>query len=195
MALSERLTAAHGALLVVDLQAKLLGKIDRRDEVVGNVVDLIAGAKLLGVPVWATEQYPAGLGPSVDEVVGAVPDRLAKLAFHAGQAPGLLDGLHARGVRHVTLAGIEAHVCVAQTALELMHLGFLVQIAADAVGSRHAADRETALRRVAGAGATVSTTEAVLFEWAERADRPEFKALSALIKARDARLAGPHSTT
>ncbi len=83
----------------------------------------------------------------------------------------------------MTLAGIEAHVCVAQTALELLDLGFRVQIVADAVASRRAVDWEFALRRVEHAGAIVSTTEAVIFEWTETADRPEFKAISELIKS------------
>lgn len=186
MSLTERLTAEHGALLVVDLQEKLLARMTDRDQVVANALRLVRGAGLLGMPTLATEQYPQGLGPSVAGLIDLVPHRGEKTTFHCGSVPGLLEQLYERKVRHVTLAGIEAHVCVAQTALELLNLGFTVQVAADAVASRHRVDGEFALRRLEQAGAVVSTTEAVLFEWTERSDRPEFKAISAMIKAHDA---------
>ena len=135
-----------------------------------------------GLPVWATEQYPRGLGPTTARIAELIPDRPAKTTFHCCAVPQILEQLYGRNVRHVTIAGIEAHVCVAQTALELLDLGFRVQVPADAVASRHKVDREFALRRLEQAGAVVSTTEAVLFEWTETADRPEFKAISELIK-------------
>jgi nicotinamidase-related amidase len=180
-----RFTAAHGALLVVDLQEKLLAAMSERDRVVANSLQLVRGAGLLGIPAHATEQYPKGLGPSVPELAELIPVRGAKTVFHCCAVPQFLEQLYGRQIRHVTLAGIEAHVCVAQTALELMNLGFRVQVAADAVASRHAIDREFALRRLERAGAVVSTTEAVLFEWTERSDRPEFKSISELIKSRE----------
>ena len=90
-----------------------------------------------------------------------IPDRPAKTTFHCCAVPQLLEQLYGRHVRHVTVAGIEAHVCVAQTALELLDLGFRVQVPADAVASRHKIDWEFALRRLEHAGAVVSTTEAV----------------------------------
>jgi nicotinamidase-related amidase len=185
MELTGRLTADRGALLVVDLQEKLLDRMAERHQVVASTVLLIRGARLLGVPVWATEQYPKGLGPSVPEVADLIPDRPAKTTFHCCAVPGLVDSFHERAVRHVTLAGVEAHVCVAQTALELLALGFQVQVPVDAVASRHLLDRDIALRRIERAGAVVTTSEAVLFEWAGSADRPEFKELSALVKTRD----------
>ena len=101
-----------------------------------------------------------------------IADRPAKMTFHCLGTPGLAEALARAGVRHVTLAGIEAHVCVAQTALELLKLGYRVQVAADAVGSRYATDREFALRRLETAGAVVTTAEAALFEWTETAEHP-----------------------
>jgi nicotinamidase-related amidase len=182
MRLTQRLTGRNGALLVVDLQDKLLEAIADQKQVVANVVHLIRGAEVLGLPVWATEQYPRGLGPSTARVAELIRDRPAKTTFHCCAVPQILEQLYGRNVRHVTIAGIEAHVCVAQTALELLDLGFRVQVPADAVASRHKVDCEFALRRLELAGAVVSTTEAVLFEWTETADRPEFKAISELIK-------------
>ena len=134
---TQRLTAQHGALLVVDLQDKLLGLIPDRDAVVAQTVALIRGARTLGMPVWATEQYPQGLGPSAAAIAELIPDRPAKTTFHCCGVPQLLEQLYGRNIRHVTVAGIEAHVCVAQTALELLDLGFRVQVPADAVASRH----------------------------------------------------------
>jgi nicotinamidase-related amidase len=182
MRLSERLTAEHGALLVVDVQQKLMTRIDRRALVIANSVRLVQAAQVLGLPVWATEQYPEGLGPTIDELATLIPHRAPKTTFHCCSVPQLLEQLYARRIRHVTLAGIEAHVCVAQTALELLNLGFHVQVPADAVGSRFPIDWEFALRRLEHAGVVVSTTEAVLFEWTERSDRAGFKAISDLIK-------------
>jgi nicotinamidase-related amidase len=182
---TQRLVAKHGALLVVDLQDKLLKLIPDHEQVVANVVALIHGAKLLHLPIWATEQYPRGLGPTTAAVAELISERPAKTTFHCCAVPQLLEQLYGRNVRHVTVVGIEAHVCVAQTALELLDLGFLVQVAADAVTSRHRIDWEFALRRLERAGAIVSTTEAALFEWTETSERPEFKAISELIKARD----------
>jgi nicotinamidase-related amidase len=135
------------------------------------------------MPVWATEHYPRGLGATVSAIAGLIPDRPTKLTFQCCAVPQLLEQLYGRHIRHLTVAGIEAHVCVAQTALELLDLGFRIQIPADAVASRHAIDREFTLRRLEIAGAVVSTTEAILFEWLETADRPEFKMISELVKA------------
>lgn len=186
----ERLTCSQGALLVIDVQEKLISRIADRGPVVANAARLVEAAGLLGMPVWATEQYPQGLGPTVPELAGRLPRREPKTAFQCCAVPQLLEQLYGRKVRHVTLAGIEAHVCVAQTAIELLRLGFRVQVPADAVGSRHRIDWEFALRRLECAGAVVSTTEAVLFEWVESADHPRFKAISAIVKAFDRERAG-----
>ncbi len=179
-----RLTARDGALLVVDLQERLLKGVEGRDRVVANALRLVRGARILGLPALATEQYPKGLGPSIPELAALIPDRPAKLTFHGLGAPGIAEALEAGPVGHVTLAGIEAHVCVAQTALELLGRGYRVQVAVDAVGSRFAEDRAVALGRIERAGAILTTTEAVLFEWVEAADHPHFKAISALVKER-----------
>lgn len=177
-----RLTSRNAGLLVVDVQRKLVDAIPRGSLVVSNAERLIRVARLLEIPVWCTEQYPRGLGETVEPIVSMVPDRVEKLHFHAVCEGSIRDDLKRRGVRHLTLTGLEAHVCVSQTALELMESGYTVQIPADAVASRCSMDWEIAMRRLAQAGAVVTTTEAVLFEWAETADRPEFKEISRLVK-------------
>ena len=183
MRFTERLTDRNGALMIVDVQEKLMARIRHRDLVVANSVRLVRAAELLKLPVWATEQYPEGLGPTVADLAKLIPERRAKTTFHCCAVPQILEQLYGRHIQHITLAGIETHVCIAQTALELLKLGFVVQIPADAVASRATMDWEFALRRLAAAGAVVTTTEAVLFEWTERSDRPEFKAISELVKS------------
>jgi nicotinamidase-related amidase len=185
MRLTQRLTGHRAALLAVDMQDKLLNLIPNHEQVVAKLAALIRGAKVLNLPTWATEQYPRGLGPTTAAIAALIPERPAKTTFHCCAVPQLLEQLYGRNVRHVTVAGIETHVCVAQTALELLDLGFQVQVPADAVASRHRIDWEFALRRLEQAGAIVTTTESVIFEWTETADRPEFKAISELIKEMD----------
>jgi nicotinamidase-related amidase len=183
MRLTERRTSEQGALLVVDVQEKLMARIKHRDLVVANTVRLVRAAEILRLPVWATEQYPQGLGSTVYEIAKLIPERPAKTTFHCCSVPQLLEQLYGRKIRHVTLVGIETHVCVAQTALELLGLGFGVQVPADSVASRSKMDWELALRRLENAGAVVTTAESILFEWTECSDRPEFKAISELVKA------------
>jgi nicotinamidase-related amidase len=177
-----RFTASHGALLIVDMQEKLLARMKYGALVTANCVRLVRAAAELGLPVFATEQYPQGLGPTVPELAELLPHRPSKMAFSCCAVGELIEGLHGRGVRHVTVAGIETHVCVAQTALELLEMGFAVQVPADAAGSRGSLDWEFALRRIERAGAVVTTTEAVLFEWVVSADSPHFKVISDLVK-------------
>jgi nicotinamidase-related amidase len=181
-----RLTAEAAALLVVDVQERLLPAIQGGDRLVANAVRLVRAAQILGVLVLATEQYPKGLGPTVETLARLIPDRPVKMTFHGLGAPGIAESLASSGVKHVTLAGIEAHVCIAQTALELLGLGYTVQVPVDAVSSRFAIDRDVALRRLERAGVILSTTEAVLFEWLGTAEHPAFKAISAMVKERTA---------
>ncbi len=123
MSVQERLIGRHGALLVVDMQEKLLSHIPESPLLVANAVRLIRAARLLDLPVMATEQYPKGLGPTTHALAELLPHRPEKTTFHCCAVPELVEQLHGRGIRHVTLAGIEAHVCVAQTAVELLAHG------------------------------------------------------------------------
>lgn len=181
MTVACRMTAKGAALLIIDVQDKLLVKMAKGPLVVANSVRLIQAAKLLGIPVMATEQYPKGLGTTNKAVADLIPHRPEKVAFHCCAVPAILEHLFAHHITHVALAGIEAHICVAQTALELMTQNFRVQIVADAVASRHEYDAEIAFRRLERCGAILTTTEAALFEWTETADHPRFKEISALV--------------
>jgi nicotinamidase-related amidase len=175
--------AVDTALLVVDMQERLLALIPDADRVTWNCRRLIRGARILGVSVSATEQNPSKLGPTAKEVAeGLERPPLAKMAFSCGECGELHPHWQAAGIDRVLLCGIETHVCVQQTALDLLSTGYRVYIASDAVGSRSHVDDWAALHRMESSGAVITTTEAALFEWCERAGTDEFRAISALVK-------------
>jgi nicotinamidase-related amidase len=181
---SHRLRRAESGLIVVDIQERLLPAIDEKERVVQNSVRLIQGAGVLKVPVFATEQYRKGLGATVPEVAAAMTGvaPLEKLTFSACGAAGFAEALKVRNVRDAVLCGIEAHVCVAQTGLDLLDAGLRVFVAVDAVSSRTAQNCQLGLERMRDAGAVMVSTEMVLFEWLERAGTDEFKRIHALVK-------------
>jgi nicotinamidase-related amidase len=170
------------ALLVVDVQERLAPAIADHRRVVWNVRRLIDGAKTLGIAVVATEQYPKGLGPTVPELADRLGPIPSKLTFSCGGCPTVFDDLDKRGISKILVCGMEAHVCVQQTVLDLLAAGWRVYVAADAVGSRFEVDYRTALGRMDSAGATLTTTEAALFEWCDVAGTPEFKRISQLAR-------------
>ncbi|MEX2175159.1 MAG: isochorismatase family protein [Pirellulaceae bacterium] len=170
------------ALLVVDMQDKLLPLIPDHERLVWNIRRLIDGAKVLGVRVAATEQYPQGLGPTTAELaqrLGTIP---AKQSFSCGECGSIFAGWRDLGIWKILVCGIETHVCVGQTVHDLLGEGFHVYVAADAVAARGSLDHEIALRRMDSSGATLTTTEAALFEWCGRAGTPEFKQISQLVR-------------
>lgn len=180
------LAAGASRLLVVDVQTRLLPAIDGWESLVTRVAALIEAADALGVPLLASEQYPQGLGPTVDPLATAIGDRrLAKVSFSALREPAIAERLaDADGAAAtLVLCGIEAHVCVLQTALDLAAAGRRVALVGDATGSRRAADHALALARARAHGIEVVGTEMVLFEWLERADSAAFRALQPRIKA------------
>jgi nicotinamidase-related amidase len=190
MAHPTQMSPADTGLLVIDVQEKLVPKIHHADALVRNIAFLIDGAKLLGLPVQATEQYPKGLGPTVPELAAKLPERPDKVAFSCCAIPGVTENLH-RGARpKVVLAGIETHVCVLQTALDLLAHDFRVYVPVDAVGSRSPLDHDMALRRLEREGAVLTTAETCVFEWTGGADHPQFKAVSRLVQDRMKALEG-----
>jgi nicotinamidase-related amidase len=170
--------------MVVDVQERLAPAIFERERLVQNVVRLIRGAGILGVPVFATEQYRKGLGATVPEVAAAlgldIP--IEKLSFSSCGAVGLTDALRAKGVSDVIVCGIEAHVCVCQTCLDLLGEDYRVFVVADAVSSRTPENCRIGLERVRDAGAVIVSTEMVLFELLEKAGSEEFKKILGLVK-------------
>lgn len=170
-------------LCIVDLQERLLPVVQRPSLIGWNVRRLAEGAKILGVPTVASEQYPEKLGPTIEPIAGLLSGSAAsKLRFSCADCQGLFAPPEDSGRHRVLLCGIETHVCVQQSAYDLMAAGFQVYLAADATGTRHAVDYELALRRMESAGVIVTTTEAALFEWCREAGTPQFKQISQLAK-------------
>lgn len=181
---AERITRAKAGLVVVDIQERLLPAICERERVVQNALCLIQGATILGLPVLATEQYRKGIGATVSEIASAIPDfaPMEKTAFSCFGAPEFVQTLHTRGVSEVVLCGIETHVCVCQTALDLLAAGFRPFVVADAISSRTPQNHHLGVERMRDAGATIVSTEMLLFELLERAGSDEFKQVLALVK-------------
>lgn len=178
----ELMNASDTGLLVVDAQEKLMAIVRDKVRVTWNIRRLLDAAKILGVPIAATEQYPDKLSPTIPELkerIGHAPD---KLAFSAGVCGEIFERWSNDARDRVLLCGIETHVCVAQTAFDLTAAGFSVYVAVDAVSTRQAIDHDTALRRMESAGIVLTTTEAAMFEWCRTAGTPEFKQISALAK-------------
>jgi nicotinamidase-related amidase len=176
------MSADDTGLLIVDVQEKLIGLVLGHERLVWNIRRLLDGAKTLGVSAAATEQYPQGLGKTIPELaerLGEVPD---KVCFSCGACPEIFAQWDKLGISRVLVAGIEAHVCVQQTVLDLLASGRRVYVAADAIGSRYEIDYQMALRRMESAGATLTTTEAALFEWCQRSGTPQFKEISRLVR-------------
>jgi nicotinamidase-related amidase len=184
-----QMSAADTGLLVIDVQAKLVPLIPGADRLVRNIAFLIDAARVLGMPVQATEQYPKGLGPTVPPLAERLPDRPEKVAFSCCAIPAVVENFRAAGRPKLLLAGMETHVCVQQTALDLLALDFRVYVAADAVASRFAVDHAQALQRLAQAGAVVTTSESAVFEWVGAAGTPTFKQVSRLVQERMKQLA------
>lgn len=179
-----RLERSGTAIAVVDLQERLLPAIFERERVIQNSARLIRGAAILGLPVLASEQYPKGLGKTVPEIhaalEGVVP--MQKTAFSACRAPGFVEALKSKQISRVLLCGVETHVCVSQTCLDLLEAGFHVFVAADAVSSRTKENYQIGLQRMRDAGAVIVSTEMALFELLGSAGTEEFKKVLELVK-------------
>jgi len=171
-------------LLVIDVQEKLMALIPSAAEVIRNIAFLIDAARVLEMPVQATEQYPKGLGPTVMELAQRVPQRPDKVNFSCCAIPSVVENFRRAARPKLLLAGIETHVCVQQTALDLLTLGFRVYVPADGVASRQKIDHKYALRRLENAGAIITTCESAVFEWIGAAGTPQFKEISRLVQER-----------
>ncbi len=178
------LDADCAQLLIVDVQERLLPAMADPQGVVEGCAKLMRAAPLLSVPILVSEQYPKGLGPTVAELAALVPPECVrdKIAFSCFADEGLRQALEARKRRQVVIGGIEAHVCVLQTALMLSAGGFDVFVAADAVSSRSPDSVDLAMGRLRAAGVSVVNSEMVLFEWVERAGTDTFKQISRLVR-------------
>lgn len=169
----------HCQLLIVDVQDKLAPHVHEGDAVVAQCANLIGAAQLLGVPVLVSEHYPEGIGHTVATLRDLIPPTAVMRKDHFSCLSELecRERLRVPGRPWLVIAGMEAHVCVMQTALEAHEGGLNVLVVADAVGSRRASDRSLALERMRAAGVTLVSREMIIFEWAGRGATDTFRAL------------------
>ena len=176
-----KLDRNRAALVVIDVQEAFRKALPTFDSIARSVATLVQGAEAMGVPIVVTEQYPEGLGHTVPEVAEPLPrgvEPIEKVCFSAAEAEGFdLDGRD-----QALVCGIEAHVCVNQTVLDLLDEGLEVHVAADAVGSRSEENRDLGLHKAERAGAVLTSVETALFELLRGSDAPEFKRVQSLVK-------------
>ncbi len=179
-----RVNRSKAVLFVVDIQEKLLPAMFEKERVLQRSMSLIKGAQVLKVPVLVTEQYRKGLGATVPQIAtvidGFSPEE--KLSFSACGAENCRSAVASRTCSDVILCGIECHVCVTQTCLDLLDSGLRVFVVADATSSRKAEDYQAGIDRMRSAGAVSVSTEMILFELLEKAGNEEFKKVLALVK-------------
>ncbi len=172
------------ALLIIDVQEKIIGVMRKPERLVSNLLKLVQGIKIMNIPILFTEQYPKGLGPTIPELKEKLEksDAVQKMSFSCFGAEDLFSELRKKDIEQIIVCGIESHVCVQQTVLDLLANGFQVDVAADAVSSRKKFDYEIALQRMRSHGAEITTTESILFELLKVCGTDEFRAVSKLVK-------------
>lgn len=178
------LLADKCALVVIDIQGKLSQLMYRKEALFQNARKLIQGARILDIPIIVTEQYPKGLGPTIPEIAELFPsfNPLPKVSFSCCGDEGFSKELRAVNRSQILVCGIETHVCVYQTTVDLLAARYHVEVIADVVSSRSAEDREIGLQRMREEGASLSSVEMVLFELMKVAEGPKFKEVSKVVK-------------
>ena len=172
-------------VMIIDVQEKLLNAVFNKPSLEKKATTLANTAKILGIPVIVTEQYPKGLGATVETLREALPENtqyFEKTAFSALENNDVLEALKNSGKKQVVIFGIETHICVSQTTNALIEEGFEVSVIRDACGSRSELEYSAGLERMKDNGAHVLTTEIALFEWLKGAKHPKFKEVQMLIK-------------
>jgi len=178
------LTLENTVLLIIDIQGKLVRSMCEKEALIENFQKIIRGAQILGIPILWTEQNPKGLGPTIPDIARLLPNLqpIPKLSFSCCSNERFMQELKALSRKQVLMAGIEAHVCVYQTAMDLLNLGYEVQVVADAVSSRTAENREIGLEKIRDGGASLTSVETALFELLKIAEGERFKEILRIVK-------------
>lgn len=178
------LTASHCLLLVVDVQESLSAVMFQKESTLKNIAHMIQGAKILTIPILWTEQAPQKIGKTVSVIAELLKNSipLEKITFSCCADANFMQALGAINRRQILIVGIETHVCVYQTACDLVNLGYDVQVVADAVSSRTQENRELGLERIKEIGAEITSTEMAVCELLKRAEGEKFKHILKLIK-------------
>ena len=179
-----RILKERTAALVIDIQERLYPFIFENETLTKNVTTLIEGLKIIGIPIFVTEQYVKGLGPTIEpvaNVLGTHP-RIEKMSFSCCDEPRVMEGIAVTGKENIILAGIESHVCVLQTALDLKRNGYQPVVVEDCVSSRRENDKRIAIERLRHEGVTITTYESILFELLRYSGTEQFRGISRLVK-------------
>lgn len=177
-----RIERDNAILLVVDVQEKLFPHMEDKEGLAQKTLTLLKGLQALEVPMLTARQYPKGLGDTIAILQPYFSEYFDKTTFSCCGNASLLERIRALGRKSIIISGIEAHICVLQTVIDLKTHGFLPVVVTDAVSSRHHADYETALKRMEQEGAVLTTTESILFELCCQAGTNAFKTISQLVK-------------
>jgi nicotinamidase-related amidase len=175
------------SLVVIDMQERLMSAIpeEKRESTMKNAAVLIEVANTFDIPITVTEQYPRGLGPTIPEIKDCLGDGfkpIEKIVFSCARSPEFKSAIEKIHKREALVCGIETHVCVLQTVMDMINNGYVVYVPADAVASRKDLDWEKGISLIERAGAVVGTTETFVFQLLERAGTEEFKRISKLLK-------------
>jgi nicotinamidase-related amidase len=178
------LSIENTALVIIDIQEKLFRVMNEKERMLDNTRKLIQGSRVLGIPVLLTEQYPKGLGRTVPEIKELILEiaPIEKLSFSCCGDSSFIEALKGMNRKQMLISGIETHVCVYQTAADLINTGYEVQVVADCVSSRNRENRDVALQKMRDMGIGVTTMEMALFELLKTADSDKFKAISQIVK-------------
>jgi nicotinamidase-related amidase len=179
-----RLLKDESVAVVVDMQEKLLPHIHDGEVILSNCLKLIAGLKILSIPVMITQQYTKGLGPTVPDIIKMFPEfrYIEKISFSCCEEPEFGNELERLAGKNIILFGIESHVCVLQTCLDLLASGKQPVVVEDCISSRKVNDRTIAIERMRQEGAIITTMESLLFEFTRKAGNDIFRSISGIVK-------------
>ena len=179
-----RIKQEESAVMIIDMQDRLFPHMAGKDALLNNIQRLIRGMQILDIPIILTEQYSKGLGKTILPVKDLINDvePVEKISFSCCDEGRVMNALHQLNRKFIIIAGIETHVCVLQTVLDLIGLGYTPVVVADCISSRKETDKNIAIERIKSEGALITSTESILLELCRRAGNEKFKAISALIK-------------
>ena len=170
-------------LLIIDMQEKLIKGIEKRKEIIGNIIKLVKATRVLNIETIISEQNSDRLGKTLENInTDKTYNVYNKMSFSCLDCDELLRQICSSNKKNVVISGIESHVCVLQTCINLISRGYRTYVVTDAIGSRNVQDHKIALKRLESEGAILTTAESTIFEWCKTADRKEFKVISSIIK-------------
>ena len=179
---SDKLSSKVNALLIIDIQEKIIRPIFNKDSIIKNIKKLLDAYQILEENIFISEQNPLKLGETIPELLPKARfKKIEKMVFSLANIQNFLNELKNKQISNLIVCGIETHICIQQTVLDFLHKGFEVFLISDSMGSRNRIDDEIALQRMTQKGAILATTESIIFELCKTADRKEFKEIRDII--------------